>query len=208
MDLPTTYKNIFTGSYATETQLRDGGVNVESKDVMDALGWKKIFYPYPEYNRWTEGMLADGEPVLNADQTGYVQNFKVVPLDDDAIAANLEIYKGEAMDRLNAAWLAAEQHGKIESSAGFAIDATERANRDISGLITMLEQTGQTEASFCGADNAMRPVTLEQLKTMRLEVIEHGQSLYAKKWAMRAAIEGAASFEAVDAVKISFAEVQ
>ena len=45
MDLPTTYKNIFTGSYATETQLRDGGVNVESKDVMDALGWKKIFYP-------------------------------------------------------------------------------------------------------------------------------------------------------------------
>ena len=72
----------------------------------------------------------------------------------------------------------------------------------------MLEQTGQTEASFCGADNAMRPVTLEQLKTMRLEVIEYGQSLYAKKWAMRAAIEGAASFEAVDAVKISFAEVQ
>lgn len=206
MELPVTYLNHFTGLYATETELRDRNVNVESGEVMDALGWKKISYPYPDYDKWTQEMLPDGEPVLNADGTGYVQNFKIVPLDEERLAHSLVRYKGEALERLNAAWLRAEQTGRLESSAGFAIDATERANRDISGLITMLEQTGKTEASFCDANNTMRPVTLDQLKAMRLEVIQYGQQLYAKKWGLRTAIENAADFADVDAVKITFAE--
>lgn len=206
MDLPTTYKNIFTGSYATETQLRDGGVNVESNDVMNTLGWKIISYPYPDYDKWTEQMLPDGEPVLNADKTGFVQNFKVVALSAEAVAANLEIYKGNALERLNSAWLEAEQNGRLDSAVGFAIDANERANRDIGGLITKLEATGEDQTMFCDADNNMQPVTLENLKTMRLEVIQYGQALYAKKWAMRTAIEGAKDFAAVDAVNINFAE--
>ena len=70
----------------------------------------------------------------------------------------------------------------------------------------MLEATGEEQTMFCDADNNMQPVTLENLKTMRLEVIQYGQALYAKKWAMRTAIEGAKDFAAVDAVNINFAE--
>lgn len=42
---------------------------------------------------------------------------------------------------------------------------------------------------------------------MRLEVIQYGQTLYAKKWEMREAIENATDFEEVAGVKINFAEV-
>lgn len=195
-----------TGRIVTATLMRHMGMP-EDDATLAALGYYPIEYRYQDYDVLRQEMLPDGEPVLNADGTGYVQNFKIVPLDDERLAHSLVRYKGEALERLNAAWLKAEQTGRLESSAGFAIDATERANRDISGLITMLEQTGQTEASFCDADNTMRPVTLDQLKAMRLEVIQYGQQLYAKKWGLRTAIENAASFEAVDAVNISFGEV-
>lgn len=178
----------------------------EDDAALAELGYYPIEYRYQDYDALRQGMLPDGEPVANADGKGYVQNFKIVPLDDERLAQNLAKYKGDALDRLDAAWLEAEKKGKLASSAGFEIDATDRANRDIAGLITMLEQTGQTDTSFCGADNVMRPVTLDQLKAMRLEVIQYGQGLYAKKWALREAIEGAASFEAVDAVNVSFAE--
>lgn len=180
----------------------------EDDGALAELGYFPIEYRYQDYDALRQGMLPDGDPVATADGKGYVQNFKVVPLDDEQMAQNLAKYKGDAMDRLNEAWLEAEKKGKLVSSAGFEIDATERANRDISGLITRLEATGEGQASFCGADNKMRPVTLDQLKTMRLEVIQYGQNLYAKKWAKREAIEAAASFEAVDAVNINFAEAE
>lgn len=178
----------------------------EDDAALAELGYYPLEYRYQDYDALRQGMLPDGDPVARADGKGYVQNFKVVPLDEERLAQNLAKYKGDALERLNAAWLEAEQKGKLASSAGFEIDATDRANRDISGLITMLEQTGKTQASFCGADNQMRPVSLDQLKVMRLEVIQYGQQLYAKKWAKREAIESAASFEAVDAVNVSFAE--
>ena len=168
------------------------------------LGYYPLEYAYLPFDSWRKGMLPDGDPVRKGQ--GFVQNFKIVPLDDERLAQSLAKYKDEALTRLNDAWLEAEQHGKLESSAGFAIDANERANRDIAGLITMLEQTGETQTAFCGADNVMRPVTLDQLRAMRLEVIRYGQELYARKWAMRTSIENAADFADVDAVKITFAE--
>jgi hypothetical protein len=105
---------------------------------------------------------------------------------------------------LHSAWLAAEARGVIDSSVGFAIDATERANRDITGLITGMEASGMEKTMFCSADNSFHSVTLEQLKTMLLEIISHGQALYARKWELRTAIEQAATFEALGAVVISF----
>ena len=94
----------------------------------------------------------------------------------------LEEARAEALARLDTAFADAEATGKVTSSAGFVIDATERSNRDIEGLITSMEATGTPEASFCAADNSFHTVTLEQLRAMRLEVIAHGQALYARKW--------------------------
>lgn len=119
----------------------------------------------------------------------------------------LDALKKRKLDELNSAWLAAEANGTVSSSVGFVIDANERANRDITGLITGMEATGQASTTFCAADNSFHEVTLAQLKTMLLEIIQHGQAVYAAKWRMRTAIESAAALEALEAVKISFADV-
>lgn len=116
----------------------------------------------------------------------------------------LDEARTEALARLAAAFLAAEAAGRLMSSAGFVIDATERSNRDIEGLITSMEATGAPEAAFCAADNSFHTVTLEQLRAMRLEVIAYGQALYACKWEVRTAIERAGSVAEVQAVDISF----
>lgn len=112
---------------------------------------------------------------------------------DEARAAKLE--------EINAAFARAETSGSLTSSLGFAIDATERANRDTEGLITIMEATGTASTYFCDHDNVMREVTLADVKTMRLEIIAHGQALYAKKWALRNAAEAAGSIEELDAIR-------
>ena len=109
-----------------------------------------------------------------------------------------------ALARLDAAFADAEAGGRVLSSAGFVIDATERSNRDIAGLITSMEASGTPETTFCAADNSFHTVTLEQLRAMRLEVIAHGQALYARKWELRTAIESAQNVEAVRAIDINF----
>ena len=119
-------------------------------------------------------------------------------------APTLEEARASALAELADAFAAAEAPGKTMSSAGFVIDATERSNRDIEGLITSLEATSTPETTFCAADNSFHTVTLDQLRTMRLEVIRHGQALYARKWELRTAIEAAQSVEAVQAVDINF----
>ena len=122
-------------------------------------------------------------------------------------APTLDEARAAALGALNAAFAAAEASGKVMSSAGFVIDATERSNRDIEGLITSMEASGTQETTFCAADNSFHSVTLEQLRAMRLEVIACGQALYARKWELRQAIEAAESVEAVRGIGISFAEV-
>ena len=99
---------------------------------------------------------------------------------------------------------AAGASGVVQSSVGFAIDANERANRDINGLITGMEATGQTSTIFCGADNSFHDVSLEDLKTMLLEIIQYGQRIYAVKWQIRIAIEQAKSMEELAAINVSF----
>lgn len=117
----------------------------------------------------------------------------------------LDNMKAEKLLALNRQWENAEAHGVVNSSAGFAIDATERANRDITGLITGMEATGEDSVTFCAADNSFHEVTLAQLKTMLLEIIKHGQVLYARKWEIRSQITEAKTIEELAAVEISFA---
>lgn len=119
----------------------------------------------------------------------------------------LERMKEAKLAILDEKWRLAEANGVIESSAGFSIDATERANRDITGLITGMEATGTDSVTFCAADNTFHEVALSQLKTMLLEIIQHGQALYAKKWELRSAIANAVTVADLEAVDISFAGV-
>lgn len=98
----------------------------------------------------------------------------------------------------------AEEIGVIQSSLGFPIDANERANRDVSGLISQMEMTSLGKTQFCDANNNFHEVTLDNLKTMKLELIQYAQSLYATKWRLRAAIEAAKTVDELNAIDIKF----
>ena len=119
-------------------------------------------------------------------------------------ARQLAEAKTGKMTDLHNAWLAAEAAGILQSSVGFEIDANERANRDLEGLIVSMEAGGVGSTTFCDAANCFHEVSLDQLKTMRLEVIAYGQQLYARKWQLRMAIEHAQTIDDLEAVIIDF----
>ena len=178
-------------------------------------------YPYRTTHRTAEGYIEDrgyphpvlpGDPdfaeldahfgtILAIGQTAIrsgEDDFDVVdgfPLLEDARARKLAA--------LRAAWLEAEASGTV-SLDGVAYDADERANRDIAGLVTAMEAAGAGAVTFCAADNSFHELSLADLRRLQLAVIQRAQALYARKWTLRTAMEQAATFEALDAVQISF----
>lgn len=176
----------------------------DAPPTLHALQWRGE----AGHTEWTDG---PNKPLTAADYDEQVAPYatawqveKARREEEAAKPPTLEEARAAALARLNSAFAAAESLGKVMSSAGFVIDATERSNRDIEGLITSMEATSTPETTFCAADNSFHTVTLEQLRAMRLEVIAHGQALYARKWELRTAIESAQSVEAVQAVGINF----
>lgn len=108
------------------------------------------------------------------------------------------------MKELNDKWLNAEAGGKILSSLGFEIDANERSLRDINGLVDVLTLVPGENIEFCDANNQFHSVNLDNLKTMKMEVLKHGQDLYQTKWKYREDINAAQDKESVLKIDIKF----
>lgn len=117
---------------------------------------------------------------------------------------SVENVRARKLNKLNSLFVQAETNGTLDSSVGFTIDANERANRDIDGLIKSLEATPEETVLFCAADNSFHEITLDNLKTMQLEVIAYGQQLYTKKWTYREQINHAQTKEEIDKIEIKF----
>lgn len=100
-----------------------------------------------------------------------------------------------------------EKDAVVTSSLGFVADSDVRAVTDVSGLTTVSESTpveSRTSVAFMDHDNEPHMLTLEQLKTLQLEIIQNGQDAYQQKWALRTAIESAENKEALYAIEIKF----
>lgn len=117
---------------------------------------------------------------------------------------SIEELRKAKLDALNSAFAMVESDAWVQSSLGFKADANTTANTNIDGLIKSMTAMGSETTLFCDYDNVFRTVTLDNLKTLQLEVIQNGQSLYAQKWAMREAINAATDSKGLDAVKIEF----
>lgn len=113
----------------------------------------------------------------------------------------LEEVQTEQRTKLNASMQELFASGHLTSSVGFEINADNDANRNIGGLITSLEASGAANIQFMDYTNTLRTVTLENLKTMQLELIQWAQAAYARKWTVRAAIDGAKTVDACAAVQ-------
>lgn len=119
----------------------------------------------------------------------------------------LESCKADKQEAVKRLFELARKGGVVASSCGFEIDANDRANTDIDGLIKILTATNESTAAFCDANNMSHEVTLEQLKAMQLEIIRYAEALYARKWQLRSAIEAAMSVDAVNTIVIDFSNI-
>ena len=114
---------------------------------------------------------------------------------------NLEKAKITKLAELNGAFDAAAKEAHCTSSAGFEINADEIANRNIEGLVLVM-QAGETTL-FRAYDNSFHEVTREQLEAMRKEIVINSQYLYQAKWTLEAQIMQAQTAQAVADIDIS-----
>ena len=121
----------------------------------------------------------------------------------------LENVKARKLAELNRAMEEAKISSSvsIQSSVGYTVNANTTAKQNVDGLITAMTATGRDTVSFMTFDNNLVELTLEQLKTIQLELISYGNNLYARKWALRSQIEDCKTKEEVDAIVISYADV-
>lgn len=94
----------------------------------------------------------------------------------------------------------------IKSKVGFAINASDTSMSNVQGLISVLELSGGENTNFMAFDNTLHQVTLQDLKTMQVELAIWGQALYAYKWTVRNAIETAKTVEEINSIEIDYSQ--
>lgn len=114
---------------------------------------------------------------------------------------NLEKAKITKLAELNGAFDAAAKEAHCTSSAGFEINADEIANRNIEGLVLVMQAGGTT--LFRAYDNSFHEVTREQLEIMRKEIVINSQYLYQAKWTFEAQIMQAQTEETLADIDIT-----
>lgn len=88
------------------------------------------------------------------------------------------------------------------SSIGFVIDANPTSNRDITGVLVVMDD--ESTMQFCDYFNVFHEVTKAQMQTIQREIILNGQYLYTQKWAYRDAINTAQTIAEIEAISIEF----
>ena len=132
------------------------------------------------------------------------RRFQIVAVPEPTIE-EVKAHKLSELERAFLQWY--EKDAVVASSLGFVADSDVRAVTDVEGLITVSEATPEESRStvaFMDHENVPHMLSLEQLKTLHLEILQNGQSAYKQKWSLRASIEGAETAEAVNAVEIKF----
>lgn len=115
----------------------------------------------------------------------------------------LEVYKERRKNELNTIHEAAEAEAHILSSLGFEVDANDRANRDVTGLLVTTPADGVV--TFMDYSNEMHTLTRDDLEVLQKEIIENAQYLYSQKWTYRAQIEACESSYALSQLNFQFA---
>lgn len=142
--------------------------------------------------------------ITELEKDGDKRRFQIVAVPEPSLE-EVKSQKLQELDQKFMQWY--EQDATVKSSLGFVADSDARAMMDTSGLVTTLEaqsEEARGTVAFMDHDNVPHQLTLEQMKTVNLEIIQNGQSAYAQKWTMRTAIEQAQDVEAVNAISIEF----
>ena len=142
--------------------------------------------------------------ITELEKEGDKRRFQIVAVPEPSLE-EVKSQKLQELDQKFMQWY--EQGATVKSSLGFVADSDARAMMDTSGLVTTLEaqpEEARGTVAFMDHDNVPHQLTLDQMKTVNLEIIQNGQSAYAQKWAYRTAIEAAETVEALNAIEIAF----
>lgn len=108
-----------------------------------------------------------------------------------------ENVKARSFVQLNAKFETAKEEAHLKSSLGFEIDANSTAKENVQGLI---EEVGEGTKQFCDYYNQFHELNKAQLQTLKSEINQNGEALYAQKWQYRTAIEDCVDNEGLDAI--------
>ena len=183
---------------------------IEGHEQVHAIQWHdgKGVLEFTDYS----GRDADYE----ADVAPYVALYQAEKARLDAEAAakkaeynRLENVKARKLAELNRAMEEVKVSSSVSilSSTGYTVNANTTAKQNVDGLITAMTATGREVVGFMTYDNQLINMTIEQLKTIQLELISYGNNLYACKWALRSQIEACKTKEEVDAIVIDYSDV-
>ena len=157
---------------------------------------KQIQKPVQSWNEYTNTVLwRNANKAMIEDKCDW---YEVVALPEET----LDEAGAAKLAELNTAFTPASETAHCMSFAGFEINADEIANRNIKGLVLVLNEEEST--LFRDWDNRFHEVTKEQLETMRKEIVVNSQRLYQTKWQIEAAIEAAETVGELDAIDIVF----
>ena len=137
-------------------------------------------------------------------QTVNMKQYKIVEIP----APSIDELKNTKLSQLDSAFMSwYEDKATVTTSLGFVADSDARAMMDVSGLVTTLEAQpaeSRTTVAFMDANNQPHLLSLDELKTVQVEIIQNGQSAYQQKWALRTAIESAEDTATIEAIEIAF----
>lgn len=88
----------------------------------------------------------------------------------------------------------------IKSSLGFTANADLRSQNNLRGLIAV----GAEPVNFMTADNSLKSLSIDNLKTLLNECALNGQNLYQQKWNYREQIENSQTKEELDSIEFNF----
>lgn len=151
----------------------------------------------PEVAQWCN---ANNAYIDEIEPQNGVRRFQIVAVPDPT----LDELKTAKLSELNAAHMQAEETAHIVSSLGFEVDAGDRANRDIDGI---LKTIGDGTVMFCDYENQFHELNKAQCETLQTEIIQNAQALYAQKWAYRAQVEAAESVDELNAIEFTFSHL-
>lgn len=105
--------------------------------------------------------------------------------------------QARALTQLNADFETVKDNAYLKSSLGFTANANPTAKENVQGLI---EEVGDGTVQFCDYYNQFHELNKSQLETLKSEINQNGQALYAQKWQYRTAIEQCSDNEGLDQV--------
>ena len=159
---------------------------------------KRITKPVKNWAEYTQAAVwCNANKAVIEDKNEY---YEVVALPEPP-KPTLDELKKTRLSELETAFTTASQEAHCTSSVGFEIDADEIANRNIEGLVPVMQPEETT--LFRAYDNSFHEVTREQLETMRKEIVVNSQYLYQAKWTMEAQIQAAETAETLEAIVVT-----